>query len=61
MVMFVDIEGISSANQQILAELCANHKCDVLCMQETHISPGAVRPMVHVMTLVAKIAHEQYG
>ena len=46
MVMYVNIEGLSSAKQQILAELCANHKCDLLYMQETHRGPGAVRPRV---------------
>ena len=59
MVMTVNIEGLSSIKQQILAELCANQKCDVLCMQETH--RGAVRPRVPVMNLVTEIAHEQYG
>ena len=38
----------------------SNHKCDVLCMQETHIDPGAVRPRLHGMNLVAAISHEQY-
>ena len=60
-VMSVNIEGLSSAKQQILAELCANHKCDVLCMQETHRGSGAVRPRVSGMNLVTEIAHEQYG
>ena len=61
MVMSVNIEGLSSAKQQILAELCANHKCDVLCMKETDRGPGAVRPRVSGMNLVAEIAHEQHG
>ena len=61
MVMSVNIEGLYSAKQQILAELCSNHKCDVLCMQETHRGPGAVRPRVPGMNLVAEIAHEQFG
>ena len=61
MVMSVNIEGLSSVKQQILAELCANHKCDVLCMQETHRGPSAVRPRVPGINLVAEIAHEQYG
>ena len=30
-------------------------------MQETHRGPGAVRPRVPGMNLVAEIAHEQYG
>ena len=58
MVMSVNIEGLSSANQQILAKLCAYHNCDVLCMHENHRGPGALRPGIH---LVAEIAHEQYG
>ena len=61
MVMSVIIEGLSSAKQQILVELCANHKCDMLCMQETHRGPGAVRPRVPGMNLVVEIAHGQYG
>ena len=61
MGMSVNIEGLYSAKQQILAELCANHKCDVLCMQGTHRGPGAVRHRVPGMNLVAEIAHEQYG
>ena len=61
MVMSVNIEGLSSAKQHILAELCANHKCDVLCMQETHRRPGAVRHRVPGMNLVSEIAHEHYG
>ena len=52
MVMSVNIEGLSSTKQQILAELCANHKCDVLCMPKTHRRPGAVRPRVPGMNLV---------
>ena len=57
MVMSVKIDGLSSAKQQILAELCTNHKCDVLCMQETHRGHGAVRPRDPGMKLVAEITH----
>ena len=65
--MSVNIEGLSSVKQcanQILAEPCANQKCDALCMRETPIcqrGPGAVRPRVPRMNLVAEIAHQQYG
>ena len=55
--MSVNIEGQSSAKQK----MCANHKCDVLCMQETHIGSGVVPPRVPEINLVAEIAHEQYG
>ena len=33
MVMSVNIEELSSTKQQIIAELCVNHMCVVLCMQ----------------------------
>ena len=61
MVISVNIEGLSSSKQQILAELWANHMCDVVCMQETHRGPGTVRPRVRGMNLVAEIANGQYG
>ena len=61
LVMSVNIEGLSSVKQHMLAELCANNKCDLLYMQETHRGPSAVRPRVRGMNLVVEIAHEQYG
>ena len=33
MAMSVNIVVLSPTKQQILAALCANHKCDVLCTQ----------------------------
>ena len=56
-LMSVNIEGLSSAKQQILVELCANHKYDVLCMQETQRGLGVMRPRVPGMNLVAEMAH----
>ena len=62
MVMSVNIEGLYfSDRQQIREELCSNHTCGVLCMQETHRGPGAIRPRVAGTNLVAEIVHGQYG
>ena len=36
MVLSVNLEGLSLAKQQILAELCNSLHYDVLCLQETH-------------------------
>ena len=55
MVMYVNIEGLSSAKKHILAELCTNHECDVLCMQETHRGSCAVRPRVLGANLVSTL------
>ena len=61
MVMSINIEGISAAKQLLLAEMCAEQKCDVLCIQETHWGEKAVRPRIRGMCLAAEILHEQYG
>ena len=61
MVMSINIEGMSAAKQQVLAEICQRQKCDVLCVQETHRGETAVRPRIRGMSLVAEIPHEQYG
>ena len=60
-VTSINIEGMSAANQQLLAELCEKRKCDVLCVQETHRGLKAIRPNIRGMSLVAEIPHEQYG
>ena len=60
-VTSINIEGMSAANQQLLAELCEKQKCDVLCVQETHRGLKAIRPNFRGMSLVAEIPHEQYG
>ena len=60
-VTSINIEGMSAAKQQLLAELCEKQKCDVLCVQETHRGLKAIRPNTRGMSLVAEIPHEQYG
>ena len=60
-VTSINIEGMSAAKQQLLAELCEKQKCDVLCVQETHRGLKAIRPNIRGMSLVAEIAYEQYG
>ena len=51
-VTSINIEGMSAAHQQLLAELCEKQKCDVLCVQETH--RGSIRPNIRGMSLVAE-------
>ena len=61
MVMSINIDGMSSPKQRQPADMCAEKKCDVLCIQETHRGEKAVRPRIRGMRLVAKIPHKQYG
>ena len=61
MVTPISIKVISAAKQRLLAEMCAEQKCDVLCIQETHWGQKAERTRMRGMRLVAEIPHEQYG
>ena len=38
-VVSANIEGLSAAKQQILADRCYDLQCKVLCLQETHLTP----------------------
>ena len=56
-----NIEGLSGAKQELLADLCITTNCDILCLQETHRGPTRVRPRISGMTLIAERPHDQYG
>jgi len=60
-ITFANVEGFSTAKQQILAELCSSLPCDVLCLQETHRGSDNNRPTIPGMVLVAERPHRQYG
>ena len=60
-VLSANIEGLSSAKEQILAELCSNLHCDVLCLQETHRGSNNNRPSIPGMVPVIERPHDKYG
>lgn len=51
-IVTINIEAITSSKQGILADLCRNYKCDILCIQETHRDQNAHRPKINGMQLV---------
>ena len=57
-VISTNIKGFSSAKSNILAELCKQHHCNILCLLETHRSSGQKVPG---MDLVAEIPHKKHG
>lgn len=53
-IMFINIEGISSNKEKILAELCMAHSYDVIfCLQETHRDKNMKTPRMDGMKLAA--------
>ena len=56
-----NIDGLTCAKQDLLAELCTRNNCDILCLQETHRGPSRNRPRMPGMTLTTERLHDQYG
>ena len=56
-----NIEGLSGAKQELLADLCITTNCDILCHQETHRGPTRAIPRVSGMTLIAERPHDPHG
>ncbi|KAI5742625.1 hypothetical protein M8J77_009365 [Diaphorina citri] len=57
----MNIEGISSDKEELLADLCYENKCDILVLQETHRGISNHRPKIQGMTLILERPHEKYG
>ena len=46
---------------QLIADLRQRHLCAVVCIQETHRGPDAIRPSIPGMDLAIERPHPQYG
>ena len=60
-IMSFNIEGLSAAKQQLVADLSKKHECAVLCIQETHRGPDDIRPNIPGMELAIERPNAQYG
>eukprot|EP00057_Strongylocentrotus_purpuratus_P017039 XP_011671513.1 PREDICTED: uncharacterized protein LOC100889621 [Strongylocentrotus purpuratus] len=60
-VLSWNAEGISDAKEEVLAHICKQMNCDVLCLQETHRGSDNPRPKVKGMKLAIERPHRQYG
>ena len=59
--MSFNVEGLSAANEQLIADLRQRLQCAVVCIQETHRGPDAIRPSIPGMDLAIERPHSQYG
>lgn len=57
----INIEEISPNKEDILAQLCKETSCDVLCVQETHRGNESKIPKINGMKLAAIRPHKKYG
>ena len=60
-IMSFNVEGLSAAKQQLVADLSSKHRCAVICMQETHRGPNDIRSNVPGIDLAIERTHAQYG
>ena len=59
--MSFNVERLSAAKEQLIADLRQRHLCAVVCIQETHRGPDAIRPSIPGMDLAIERPHPQYG
>ena len=59
-VIFLNVEGLSVAKEDLIAKMCFKNNCSVLCLQETHRGPQNRGPKVNGMTCLAEFPHDQY-
>jgi exonuclease III len=57
----INIEGFSSNNGEIMAEICIQNECDVICGQETHRDQNSIHPKIKNMKLIVEIPNNKYG
>ena len=59
--MSFNVEGLSAAKEQLIADLRQRLQCAVVCIQETHRGSDAIRPSILGMDLAIERPHSQYG
>ena len=60
-IISLNVEGLSATKEELVAKLCKEYQCDILCLQETHRGPKNPRPRVEGMTALIERPHEKYG
>ena len=59
-IMSFNVEGLSAAKEQLIADLRQRLQCAIVCIQETHRGPDATRPSIPGMDLAIERPHSQY-
>ena len=60
-IMPFNVEGLSAAKEQLIADLRQRLQCAVVCIQETHRGPDGIRPTIPGMDLAIERPHSPYG
>ena len=59
--MSFNVEGLSAAKEQLIADLRQRLQCAVVSIRETHRGPEAIRPSIPGMDLSIERPHSHYG
>ena len=60
-IMSYNVEGLSAAKEQLIADIRHRLQCAVVCIQETRRGPDAIRPSIPGMDLAIESPYSQYG
>ena len=59
-IISANAEDLSSSKKELLANICKDHHCDVLCLQETHRGTTNKRPKIHGVTPAVERLHAKH-
>ena len=60
-IISANVEGLSSSKEELLANICKDYHCHVLCLQETHRGTTHKRPKIHGMAPAVEPPHAKHG
>ena len=60
-IISANVEGLTSSKEELFANICKDHHCDVLCLQETHCGTTHKRPKIDCMTPAVERPHAKHG
>ena len=60
-IISANIEGLSPPKRDLIAKLCSEHNCQVLCLKETHKGPNNNIPNITGMKMAIERPQEKYG
>ena len=59
-IMSANVEGLSSSKEELFTNICKDHHCDALCLQEIHRGTTHKRSKIHGMTPAVERLHAKH-
>ena len=59
-IISANVKGVSCSKEELIANICKDHHCDLLCIQETHRGTTHKCPKFHGMAPAVECLHAKH-